>query len=55
MRTARIIKNFHKLSKTTAFQLAYLLFSTFTLAHWAACGFFFLARWEVRRCLCPCC
>lgn len=48
MRTARIIKNFHQLSKTTAFQLSYVLFCTFTLAHWAACGFFFLARWEVR-------
>lgn len=48
MRTARVIKNFHQLSKTTAFQLMYVLFSTFTLAHWAACGFFYLARWEVR-------
>eukprot|EP00892_Ulva_mutabilis_P002121 jgi/Ulvmu1/1190/UM108_0018.1 len=47
MRTARIIKKFHQLSKTTAFQLSYVLFCTFTLAHWAACGFFFLARWEI--------
>lgn len=47
MRTARVIKKFHQLSKTTAFQLSYVLFCTFTLAHWAACGFFFLARWEV--------
>jgi hypothetical protein len=44
---ARIIKNFHHLSKTTAFQLLYILFCVFTLAHWAACGFFFLASWEV--------
>ena len=47
MRTARILKNFHHLSKTTAFKLLYMLFCTFTLAHWAACGFFFLALWEV--------
>lgn len=48
MRTARILKNFRHLSKTTLFQLAYMLFCVYTLAHWAACGFYFLARWQVR-------
>ena len=47
MRTARILKNAHHLSKTTAFKLLYVLFCTFTISHWAACGFFLLAMWEV--------
>lgn len=47
MRTARILKNFRHLSKTTLFQIIYMLFCTFTLTHWAGCGFYFLARWQV--------
>jgi hypothetical protein len=47
MRTARILKNFHHLANKTVFQIGYMLFCSFTLAHWAACGFYFLARWEV--------
>jgi hypothetical protein len=47
MRTARILKNFRHLSQTTLFQIIYMLFCTFTLTHWAGCGFYFLARWQV--------
>lgn len=52
LRVGRLMKNFEKLSQSPAFKVLYVVMTCFMFTHWAGCGFFLLARWQVCSALC---
>lgn len=48
LRIRRLLRSFKMVSQSPVFKIFYVVLGCFMFTHWAGCGFFFFARWEVR-------